>query len=180
MSSDGDKSSNDSIKLLAQNARQVLKEPILKILLRESNITATQLETLLIDLVIEDSVGSHISYDEKASLRSRGQKSRKGVSRGAFNRTLRQARKNVTKCIYTMLLLAYLGLFDISIFRPFEEVAGKIGSYRTIREMLSDKDDLSSEDIESYRASEKVIQEAIQELLSPLSLKSDLSRKRKE
>ncbi|MBD3405606.1 MAG: hypothetical protein GF411_05670 [Candidatus Lokiarchaeota archaeon] len=180
MKSNKDTFDKKEILNLAKNARQVLSEPILQVLLKESTLTETQLETLLIDLLVEDNLGSHIPYDEKASLRSVDRKKRKGVSRGSFNRTLRQARKNVTKSIYTMLLLAYLGLFEISIFRPFEEVAGKIANYRNIRSVLSGKQDLSKEEVESFRTSEKMIQDAIQELISPLSLKSELSKRKSD
>jgi len=132
----------------------------------------------LIDLIIEDSYGMHIPYDKKASFRSRKTPKVTGVSRGSFNRTLRQARKNVTQCLHTMLLLSYLGFFDFTIFRPFEEIAGKIGDYRRIRDALAGKADLSNEDLETYRIAEKAIVAALENLASPLVLKSDLSRQK--
>ena len=57
-------------------------------------------------------------------------------------------------------------------------IASKIGDYRRIREVLSGREELSSEDIESYNAAEKSINEALNELASPLILKSELSKKR--
>ena len=167
-----------TMKQITRGVKQTLKEPIMKLLLRQSSLTETQLETLLIDLVVEDQFGNHISYCEKATFRSKSKSRRKGVSRGAFNRTLKQARQNVTKTIYTMLLLAYLGLFDFTIFRPFEEIATKIGDYRRIREILAGKSDLTNEEIESYRTAEVTIYSAIQELTAPLILKSDIARQK--
>ncbi len=77
-----------------------------------------------------------------------------------------------------MMLLAYLGLFDFSIFRPFEEVSTRIGDYRRIRDVLAGKSNLSKEDIESYKAAEKTIMAALDELTSSLALKTDLARKK--
>jgi hypothetical protein len=174
----GMQSNRKIMKELTSGARQVLQEPILRILQSESVLSQTQLETLLIDLVVEDNHGAHITYDEKASIRSRPGKRTRGVSRGAFNRTLKQARKNVTRCFYTMILLAYLGLFEFTIFRPFEEVAARIGDYRRIREILAGKSDLTQEDLESVKVTERTIMSILEELTSSLALKTDLSRKK--
>ncbi len=163
---------------VGSGTKRVMNEPILKILLEHSFLTNTQLETLLIDLVVEDQIGNHIPYEEKAAIRSKSGSRATGVSRGSFNRSLKQSRRNVTRCLYTMLLLAYLDLFDFSVFRPFEEIATKIGDYRRIREVLSGREGLSNEDVESYRAAELTITEALNELASSLILKSELSRKK--
>ena len=168
----------EEIKRLVANARQVLKEPILQVLLDKSAITETQMETLLIDLVLEDSIESHLDYETKAKYRAQKGTRKRGVSRGAFNRTLKQARTNVTKSIYTLLLLAYLGLFDLAVFRPFEEIASRIGGYRRIREILSGKADLTSEELESYQSAERHILSLLEELDSPFILKSEFAKQR--
>jgi hypothetical protein len=166
------------IKNLTSGTKQVLKEPILKKLQEGSTLSLAQLETLLIDLVVEDNYGSHITYEDKASYRSKTGTRSRGVSRGAFNRTLNQARRNVTRCLYTMLLLAYLGLFDSTVFRPFEVVATRIGDYRRIRDILAGKTELSQEDFETVAVTEKTIMSFLEELSSALVLKSELSRKK--
>ncbi|MBN2229928.1 MAG: hypothetical protein JW779_10095 [Candidatus Thorarchaeota archaeon] len=163
---------------IASGTKQVLQEPILRLLQAGSVLSLPQLETLLIDLVIEDNYGTHITYDDKASFRSKSGTRSKGVSRGAFNRTLKQARKNVTRCLYTMLLLTYLGLFELTIFRPFEEVAARIGDYRRIREILAGKTDLSQEDLESIKVTERTIIAALEDLVSSLALKTETSRRK--
>jgi hypothetical protein len=173
-----EKSNKKIIKNLTAGTKQVLKEPILKKLQEGSILSLAQLETLLIDLVVEDNLGSHITYDDKASFRSRGGSKSRGVSRGAFNRTLNQARRNVTRCLYTMLLLAYLGLFDSTVFRPFEVVATRIGDYRRIRDILAGKTELSQEDLETVAVTEKTIMSFLEELSSALVLKSELSKKK--
>jgi hypothetical protein len=166
------------MKEMTSGARQVLREPILKILQNGSVLSQTQLETLLIDLVVEDNYGAHITYEDKASIRSRTGTKTKGISRGAFNRTLKQARRNVTRCFYTMLLLTYLGLFELTIFRPFDEVATRIGDYRRIREILAGKSELTQEDLESVKVTERTIMSILEELSSSLALKTDISRRR--
>jgi hypothetical protein len=173
-------SEKEVMKQLTSGARQVLKEPILKKLQEGSVLSEAQMETLLIDLVVEDSYGTHITYEDKATYRSkRGTRSR-GVSRGAFNRTLNQARRNISRCLYTMLLLAYLGLFELTIFRPFEEVAARIGDYRRIRDILAGKTGLTTEELESIRATERTIMAALNELSSSLALKSEISKKKSD
>lgn len=174
----GNNSKKPTLRTMAKNARDAMKEPILRSLLEKSLLTQTQLETLLIDLVIEDEFENHIPYEEKASLRSRTESRSRGVSRGAFNRTLSQARKNIIRCFYTMLLLAYLGLFDYTLFSPFEEVAARIGGYRRIRDVLAGKTELSSEELESYQSAERTILSALDSLSASLSLKSSFSRRK--
>lgn len=168
------------MKRLTSGAQQVMKEPILKKLQEGSVLSETQMETLLIDLVVEDSYGAHITYEDKAAYRSKpGTKSR-GVSRGSFNRTLNQARRNLSRCLYTMLLLAYLGLFELTIFRPFEEVATRIGDYRRIRDILAGKTELTIEELESVRTIERTIMSALDEISSSLALKSEISKKKSD
>ena len=100
-------------------------DPIAKILAKSSHLTTTQLETLLIDVLSENIAGKPLKYDEKAKLRLTKAK----ISRGAFNRTLKQAKENVTKSIYTVLLLGYLGIFDSTTLDPYLEIASKLQEY---------------------------------------------------
>jgi len=79
-----------------------------------------------------------------------------------------------------MLLLAYLGLFELTIFRPFEEVAARIGDYRRIRDILAGKVELTTEELESIRATERSIMSTLDELSSSLALKSEISKKKSD
>lgn len=176
----GQREEKETIKKLTSGAKQVLREPILKKLQEGSVLSEAQIETLLIDLVVEDNYGFHITYENKALYRSKHGTRSRGVSRGAFNRTLKQARKNLTRSFYTMLLLAYLGLFELTIFRPFEEVAARIGDYRRIRDILAGKTELTTEELESVRVTERIIMSALDELSASLALKSDISRRKSE
>ncbi|MEM3788357.1 MAG: hypothetical protein QXN95_00615, partial [Candidatus Bathyarchaeia archaeon] len=49
--------------------KKSLEDPIVKILTKNSHLTKTQLETLLIDVLAENILGRTLKYDEKARLR---------------------------------------------------------------------------------------------------------------
>lgn len=102
-----------------------LDDPIVNILAKNSQLTKTQLETLLIDVLAENISGKSLKYDEKATLRLTKAK----ISRGAFNRTLKQSKENVIKSIYTVLLLGYLGIFETTTLDPYLEIANKLRAY---------------------------------------------------
>ncbi len=102
-----------------------LEDPIVKILLKNSHLTKIQLETLLIDVLADNICSKQLKDEEKARLRLNKAK----ISRGAFNRTLKQAEGNVIKSIYTVLLLGYLGLFEHTTLDPYVEVANKLHEY---------------------------------------------------
>lgn len=102
-----------------------LNDPIVKILAKNSQLTKTQLETLLIDVLAENISGKQLKYDDKAALRLTKAK----ISRGAFNRTLKQSKENVIKSIYTVLLLGYLGVFESTTLDPYLEIANKLHEY---------------------------------------------------
>src|SRR2546428_8820019 len=99
---------------------ETLRDRILSALLERSNLTITQFETLLVDQLGHDMANKRLTRGDMAQLR-RGQK---GISRGSFNRTLRQARGKVVEAIYTLLLLGYLGLTESPSNPPFFKASG--------------------------------------------------------
>ena len=105
--------------------RSSLNDPIVNILLKNSHLTKTQLETLLIDVLTENISEKQLSFEEKAKLRL----IRSSITRGAFNRTLKQAKNNVVKSIYTIMLLGYLGIFENSSLTPYIEISNKLKTY---------------------------------------------------
>jgi len=107
--------------------RRSSEDPLAKILAKNSNLTSTQLETLLIDVFAEHLASKSLKYEEKAKLRQ----TKAAVSRGSFNRTLRQAKKNVIQSIYTILLLGYLGLIENTDLYPYLEASNKLKAYTT-------------------------------------------------
>lgn len=114
-----------------------LSDPVVKILAKNSQLTKTQLETLLIDVLAETLSGKQLKYDEKANLRLTKAK----ISRGAFNRTLKQSKENVIKSIYTVLLLGYLGVFESTTLDPYLEIANKLQEYVKAHQITPDKEE---------------------------------------
>jgi hypothetical protein len=116
--------------------KSALDDQITKILVKNGNLTRTQVETLLIDFLAEKIAEKRIKMGEKARLRL----TKAEISRGAFNRTLKQARKNVIQSIYTVLLLGYLGIFDGTRLDPYIEIANKLQAYvDAYKNILPDK-----------------------------------------
>lgn len=98
---------------------------ILKILLENSHITKTQLETVLIEILSTNYQEKRIKTEEKAKMRLKGK-----VSRGAFNRTLKQAKTNIIRSIFTIFILGYLKIADSStLLLQAIEVSNKLREY---------------------------------------------------
>jgi hypothetical protein len=102
-----------------------LRDPIVKIIAANSHLTTTQLETLLIDVLSDNLAEKSLKYDDKARMRL----TKAEISRGSFNRTLKQAKENVTRSIYTVILLGYLGIFETTTLDPYLEIANKLHTY---------------------------------------------------
>lgn len=108
--------------------RRITEDPLAKILVKNSHLTEIQLETLLIDILADNLTDIKAGYEQKSKMRL----SKSGVSRGAFNHTLRQAKKNVTQAVSTILLLGYLGILDTPTLNPFIEASNKLKEYMEI------------------------------------------------
>jgi hypothetical protein len=138
-----------------------LNDPVVKILSKNSQLTKTQLETLLIDILAENMAGKSLNYDEKARLRLTKAK----LSRGSFNRTLRQSKENVVKSIYTVLLLGYLGVFETTTLDPYLEIANKLKEYMEAHENLP----ISQEGVQEHLKVIEIIREELETSLKRLS-----------
>jgi hypothetical protein len=91
---------------------------------------------LLIDFLATNVSGKALNNEEKAQLRL----SKAKISRGAFNRTLKQAKENVIQSIYTILLLGYVGIFENTRLDPYLEIANKLKDYvSAYKTLISDK-----------------------------------------
>ena len=133
---------------------------MVKILSKNSNLTKIQLETLLIDVLAENISDRSLKYDEKAKLRILA------VSRGAFNRSLRQARQNVTQSIYTILLLGYLGILEEISLEPYLEAANKLKTYINTQRELAKKMP-KEEDIRTVARLHEELKNSLEELSNP-------------
>ena len=140
-----------------------LCDPIVKILAKNSQLTKTQLETLLIDVLAENISGKQLKYDEKANLRLTKAK----ISRGAFNRTLKQSKENVIKSIYTVLLLGYLGVFDSTTLDPFLEIANKLHQYVEAHHEIPEKEEELKDHLKVIEIIRLELETSLKRLSSP-------------
>jgi len=87
-------------KSMSAMLEEIRKDTLATFLLRKSNITEVQLDTLLASK-------EEGNLDFKRTLREKHK-----VTKGAFSRTLKQARRNVEASIYSVFLLSYLDLIS--------------------------------------------------------------------
>jgi hypothetical protein len=140
-----------------------LNDPIVQILAKNSQLTKTQLETLLIDVLSENLSNKQLNYDEKASLRL----TRAKISRGSFNRTLKQSRENVIKSIYTVLLLGYLGVFETTTLDPYLEIANKLQDYVEAHQDIPNKEEELKDHLKVIEIVRNELETSLKRLSSP-------------
>jgi hypothetical protein len=107
--------------------KEIMKDPIVSRLLLRSNLTRAQFETLLIDQLGHDMADKQLTRLEMAQI----MRNQKGISRGSLNRSLKQARENVSEAIHTILLLGYGGLIGSPALAPFVEASELLKSQLT-------------------------------------------------
>ncbi len=107
---------------------RIFQDPVAIMLLKNSNLTHSQFETFVIDVLTEVLFEDKISYKEKSFLR------KKKVSRGSFSRTLAQSRNNIISSIFTILLIYYIGIFDTLPFEEYEMLADQLREYSKLVE----------------------------------------------
>jgi len=157
-------------------ARRMLQDPITQLLAGNSQLSQVQLETLVLDYLLDGFGGKRIDYQTKASLRDRKTPIRKhgGVSRGAFNRSLAQARQNVTKSVFTLVLLGYLGLFESPSLMRYQKLAEDIRSYaREYDIVATNKEKPTPTHLSTLKQTQDRIIRLIEELAQPLALKPE-------
>jgi len=148
---------------------RTLDEPLVKILAEGSHLTRAQLETLLIDVLAEEMLAQNIPYEYKSKLRLL----EKGVSRGAFNRTLRQAQRNVVCSIYTVLLLGYLGILETPRLNRYLEMSNQLESYaRDYRKIWNEfrNDAPDKEKLKNLTAMREELRSILERLTMPNAL----------
>jgi len=104
----------------------IRSDPIATFLLRKSNLTEVQLDTLL----ASEEIGN---MDFKRGLREKGR-----VSKGAFARTLKQTRDNVEASVYTIFLLAYLDLVRPENIGQFVRNTKMLGELKSAKPQTDD------------------------------------------
>lgn len=113
------------------SVKETLQDRLTAKLLERSGLTAAQFETLLLDQLGSEMANKRLSREEMTQLRRSSGK----ISRGAFYRTLQQARSNISESIHTILLLGYSGLLESPSLAPYLEASERLrGFTRQLRE----------------------------------------------
>ena len=107
--------------------RETLTDPIVAKILPRSNLTQAQFETLLVDQLGHAMANKRLTRSEMAQV----MRNKRGISRGALNRTLKQARQNISQAIHTILLLGYAGLVESPSIAPFVEASEQLKSQKS-------------------------------------------------
>lgn len=131
--------------------------------MKNSHLTKTQTETFLIDILAEKITETKMIYEEKAKLRLL----KAGVSRGSFNRTLRQSRMNIIKSLYTIILLGYLGVFESPKLEPYLELANKLHAFTEAYKELLKKGEVNSEQAKIINILQKELENGLKQLIEP-------------
>ena len=150
----------ESIEETQKMIQKTFQDPITDLLLKNSNLTKIQFETLMIDLLIDVMSDEKVSFKEKTLFRANK------VSRGSFSRTLSQARHRVISSIFTMVLLSYVGVYDSKPFEEYENLAEKLREYLTTIEKSG-----ISHSPSIYRRIEEELIVGIEALSRPTKLK---------
>jgi len=135
------------------SVKGILKDPIVSSLLLRSNVTRAQFETLLVDQLGHDMANKRLTRNEMAQL----MRNAKGISRGALNRTLRQARENVSEAIHTILLI------DTPALAPFVEAS------ELLKSQMTQFAELAKDDPRLYRERIDTLIEDLEEAFQALS-----------
>lgn len=141
-------------------------DPLAKTLLQNSHLTKVQFTTFLVDVLWPSAQTP--AEGGRPRLRSHHRK----VSKGAFNRSLSQARRNVVGSIYTVFLLAYFGLFDSPKLEPFLRLGDEMKS------MLDAKRETSGSDDSEASIAMKVLEDALGSAIGELAGMSSFKRQR--
>ena len=97
---------------------------LLQSIFEESNLTKTQLDSLL--LAFQYKIEGY-SLGEIVKMRDSGP-----VSKGSYLRTLGQAQSNFRSSLYTLLLVVYLGILDTSTVADFVALSDRLSSLKDI------------------------------------------------
>jgi len=129
-------------------------------------LTQVQFVTFITDLLW---LTGETSGDHERPHRRTG---RRQVSKGAFNRSLAQARRNVIKSVYTIFLLAYFGLFDSPKLEPFLRLGDEMKTFQDARRETRDKH------AAEHNNAMKVLEDALEEAVGDLARMGSFKRQR--
>lgn len=120
-------------------------------MLKQSHFTNVQIDSLL--LAFQYKIKG-CSLSDIVKMRDSGP-----VSKGSYLRTLKQAKNNFRRSLYTLLLAVYLGILDTNTVEDFIELSNKLNSLKDMwvpEEVVSDIERIVDE-ISDRITAEKVI-----------------------
>jgi len=150
-------SDNDTQSPVDFSINRLRHDPLARILLENSHLSRIQFDTFLIDVLW---LGRE---DASSDGGFRGKSQRRRVSKGSFNRSLRQARRNVVKSVYTIFLLSYFGLFDSPKLEPFIRLGNEMQTFLDSKLETSETPDLEAQ------VATKALREALQAAVGELA-----------
>ena len=137
--------------------KSIFEDEILITLLKNNNLTRKQFESIIIDFSLEKILDENLTLRHKTKLRT----DREDITRGAFLRTLSQAKMNVIRSLYTIFLLGYAGILDSLEFEPFIEISQRIKSHvESLRK---------EEDEENYTKAIKVLSDELRDVIDNMA-----------
>lgn len=125
----GEREEKTESREMAEFLRKMTGDTVFRELLKRSHLTQKQVETLIFD-VISHRDGVTLTSNQRAALR--------GVTKGSYIRTRKQAITNIQKSFYTLILLSYLGLIKLPQYQWFFRLseAFEEKDWETVREFL--------------------------------------------
>ncbi|MFW9923476.1 MAG: hypothetical protein ACFFDW_09360 [Candidatus Thorarchaeota archaeon] len=158
------------LKLIKNQLKETMSNPVIKLFYENdekdsnkgskewTNLTKTQLETLIIDL-IADEINPDIGYLERGKIR--------GVTKRSFYRTLEQARMNLIRAIFTIMVAGVLNIIDSPRLSDFNNLSQNFVDLITINNLENQSPEEKEKWIKIYT---KMIFESVQNLKKQTAL----------
>ncbi|HUT82205.1 MAG TPA: hypothetical protein VMZ29_13470 [Candidatus Bathyarchaeia archaeon] len=138
----------NDIQLIKEKVKVIMNNPIIDLFYSGkedspkgskewTNLTKTQLETLVIDIVT-DEINENLTYLERGEIR--------GVTKRAFYGTLEQARLNLIRAIFTIMIASVLNIIDSPRLSDFNNLSQNFLDLITVSKL----DDQSPEEKEKW------------------------------
>jgi len=167
--------SKKDIQTIKQRVKDTMNNPILNLFYQNNNssekgvkewtnLTKIQLETLVVD-IIADEVNPDLTYLERGKIR--------GVTKRSFYRTLEQARLNLIRAIFTLMIAATLNIIDSPRLANFNELSQNFLDLITINKLENQSFEEKEKWIKIYT---KMIFENIQKLKTQTALSKPLQK----
>jgi hypothetical protein len=128
--------SNKEIQEIKRQVKEIMNNPIINLFYPETNttkgskewtnLTKIQLETLIVDLVT-DEINPELGYLERGEIRK--------VTKRSFYRTLEQARLNLIRAMFTIMIAAVLNIIDSPRLADFNELSQNFMDLITINNL---------------------------------------------